>query len=54
MSSAVQKNLEAKNAEYSQAFNKGDLALPPGKLFPSPVQDAKQYPEGLFVNFNLR
>lgn len=29
----VQKNLEAKNAEYAQTFDKGNLELPPAKKY---------------------
>lgn len=33
MSTAVQRNLVQKNAEYASSFTKGDLALPPAKKY---------------------
>ncbi|KAI1177428.1 beta carbonic anhydrase clade D [Nemania sp. FL0916] len=33
MASEIQKNLVNKNAEYANAFDKGDLALPPAKKY---------------------
>jgi carbonic anhydrase len=33
MATAIQQNLETKNAEYAGSFTKGDLALPPAKKY---------------------
>ncbi|KAH8680718.1 carbonate dehydratase [Xylariales sp. PMI_506] len=47
--SAIQENLEAKNAEYASKFTQGNLALPPAKAYAIVTcMDARIDPAGAF------